>query len=175
MIERVILNLSDQQLLTGIAILVSGLIKHRTISLYHFTVISDLAWFSSYVHMTSLILLQDYLRDRPQLRNWQGSLMLLMLNLLMSSTIMEGHWAWEQSWSFAAQCVFDDLMGSIDGISCSMDVYQYRSSCNKLYFGHSKPTSRAHVRSLTRSGIQQAIDVHECRHYCAPAEKGSNR
>ncbi len=89
-IERVILNLSDQQLLTGIAILVLGLIKHCTVSVYHFTVISDLAWFSSYVHMTSLILLQDYLRDRPQLPNWRVSLMLVMLNLLMAYTIIEG-------------------------------------------------------------------------------------
>ncbi len=142
-IERVILNLSDQQLLTGIAILVLGLIKHCTISVYHFTVVSDLAWFSSYVHMTSLILLQDYLRDRPQLRNWRVSLMLVMLNLLMAYTIIEGHWAWEQSWSFAAQCVFDGLMGSVDGspavwmsINIVVLVTGYTSVILNLYPGH---------------------------------------
>lgn len=58
-IEKVLLSLSDQQLTTGIAILFSGLIQHCSISVYHFGIVSDLAWSSSYVHLTSLSVLQD--------------------------------------------------------------------------------------------------------------------
>ena len=113
MVEKVLLNLSDQQLLTGIAILISGLVKHCSISVYHFSIVSDLAWFSSYVHLTSLVVLEDYLRNRPQLRNWRVCLMLVMMVLLLAYTILEGHRAWFDSWPYPAQCVFDDIIGQI--------------------------------------------------------------
>lgn len=115
-VEKVILSLGDQQLLTGIAILVSGMIRHCTISVYHFAIVSDLAWFSSYVHLLSLFVLQDFLRDRPQLRNWRVCLMLVMFVLLFAYTVIEGHWAWYDSWQYEAQCVFDDLIGNVGGL-----------------------------------------------------------
>ena len=49
-IEKVVLNLSDQQLLTGLSVLIAGFATHCSISAYHFEVVSDLAWFSSNVH-----------------------------------------------------------------------------------------------------------------------------
>ena len=112
-IEKVLLSLSDQQLLTGIAILISGLVKHCSISVYHFSIVSDLAWFSSCVQLTSLNVLNDYLSNRPQLRNWRICLMLVMLVLLLAYTILQGHRAWFDSFPYPAQCVFDDLAGHI--------------------------------------------------------------
>lgn len=125
-VEKVILSLGDQQLLTGIAILVSGMIRHCTISVYHFAIISDLAWFSSYVHLQSLLVLQDFLRDRPQLRNWRVCLMLVMFVLLFAYTVIEGHWEWYDSRQYEAQCVFDDLIGNVGGlpgVSMSVNIF----------------------------------------------------
>ena len=34
---------------------------------------------------------------------------------LVASTVMEGHQAWEQSWSYEAQCLFNDLKGNVSG------------------------------------------------------------
>ena len=68
-IEKIILNLSDQLLLTGTAILIAGFWTHCSISVYHFAMISDLAWFASNVHLITIVVLSQYLRDRPVLRN----------------------------------------------------------------------------------------------------------
>ena len=35
--------------------------------------------------------------------------------LLLANTVMQGHWAWYVSWSFDAQCLFDDLGGNWGG------------------------------------------------------------
>lgn len=53
-IQKVVLALSDQQLLTGLAILIASLCQLCSISVYHFAVVGDLAWFSSNVHITTL-------------------------------------------------------------------------------------------------------------------------
>ena len=46
-IEKVALGLSDQQLLTGLAVLIAGFWTHCSISVYHFALVNDLAWFSA--------------------------------------------------------------------------------------------------------------------------------
>lgn len=64
-IEKIILNLSDQLLLTGSAVLIAGFWTHCSISVYHFVLVSDLAWFASICHLTTVAVLEDYLRGRP--------------------------------------------------------------------------------------------------------------
>ena len=68
-IEKVVLGLSDQQLLTGLAVLVAGFWTHCSISVYHFAVVNDLAWFSANTHLTTLGLLDGFFQDNPVLRN----------------------------------------------------------------------------------------------------------
>jgi hypothetical protein len=46
-LERFVLSLSDQQLVTGIAILSAGWIRHSKEKVYDFQMITDLAWMSS--------------------------------------------------------------------------------------------------------------------------------
>ena len=107
--EKIILNLSDQLLLTGTAVLIAGFWTHCSISVYHFALISDLAWFASNVHLITLVVLWQYLQDRPVLRNWRAFCMGCMAIFLTASTIMQGHRDWYISWPFDAQCVFNDL------------------------------------------------------------------
>ncbi|KAI1341459.1 hypothetical protein F5Y15DRAFT_357036 [Xylariaceae sp. FL0016] len=54
--------LSDQQLVTGIAILVTALklFAESTITVYHFSIALDLVWFSSNTHLLSLAILRSY-------------------------------------------------------------------------------------------------------------------
>ena len=105
LIEKIILNLSDQLLLTGTAILIAGFSTHCSISVYHFTMISDLAWFASFVHIITIVVLLQYLQDRPVLRNWWAVLMSCMAVLLTVPTILQGHRHWYDSWPYDAQCV----------------------------------------------------------------------
>jgi hypothetical protein len=59
-----ILVLSDQQLVTGLAILVAGFMI-CDISLYSFTIVSAVAWFSSTTHLSSLAVLKGYVGPGP--------------------------------------------------------------------------------------------------------------
>ncbi|KAL2037154.1 hypothetical protein N7G274_010150 [Stereocaulon virgatum] len=108
-IEKVILNLSDQLLLTGLAVLIAGFWTHCSISVYHFALASDLAWFASNVHLITLAVLWRYLRDRPVLRDWRALLMASMAIFLVASTILQGHQGWYSSWPYDAQCIFDNF------------------------------------------------------------------
>ena len=114
-IEKVVLSLSDQQLLTGLSVLFAGFATHCSISGYHFAIVGDLAWFSSNVHLTSLTVLEKYLLKEKSIRNWRVVSMVCMGILLLANTVMQGHWAWYGSWSFDAQCLFDDLGGNWGG------------------------------------------------------------
>ncbi|KAL8676356.1 MAG: hypothetical protein Q9186_007115 [Xanthomendoza sp. 1 TL-2023] len=139
-VEQLVLTLSDQQLIVGIAILVAGFVKHCSISVYHFTIVSDLAWFSSNTHMTSLIVLQVYLTERPSLRDWRVGFMLLIFVMLMVAYVLEGHTKWFKSWNSYAQCLFDDLIGNIGGepsrymtANLVLLLYGYSTSIYRLY------------------------------------------
>ncbi|KAI9369221.1 hypothetical protein BJX61DRAFT_545802 [Aspergillus egyptiacus] len=62
-LRRVVLAMSDQQLVTGIAILIGGYSQlHCALSLYHWQIITTLTWFSTTTHLASLPFLQQYLR-----------------------------------------------------------------------------------------------------------------
>ena len=81
-LQRFILALSDQQLVTGVAILTAGILKSCTISWWEFQIVVSLAWFSSTTHLSTLVILWKYLRDHPAVRNWRVGGMLAMLVLL---------------------------------------------------------------------------------------------
>ena len=116
-IQKLVLTLSDQQLLTGIAVLVAAFWTHCSISVYHFALVNDLAWFSATVHVITLGVLPAYFHspERHVQRNWRVALMIVTACLLIASTVMSGHREWYDGWPYDAQCLFDDLIGNIGG------------------------------------------------------------
>ena len=86
-IETITLSLSDQQLVTGLAILVAGYYEtlNGGLSVYHWNIVVYLAWMSSAVHIASLTLLKDVFNERPKLRNVRVAGMLLLLVLLTAA------------------------------------------------------------------------------------------
>lgn len=55
--------MSDQQLVTGLAILISGYSELRCgLSFYHWQIITTLTWYSSITHIATLMFLRQYLR-----------------------------------------------------------------------------------------------------------------
>ena len=81
-LERLILALSDQQLVTGMAVLIAGYISPCSMSLYHFNIVAALGWFSSTVHLSTLTILRVYFIEHPRLRNWRVISMLVVFGLL---------------------------------------------------------------------------------------------
>lgn len=61
--SNVVLGYADQQIATGIAILVAGFVKTPDISVYHLHVVIYLAWLSSNTHLSAISLLQVEFRN----------------------------------------------------------------------------------------------------------------
>lgn len=93
-----ILAMSDLQIITGISILISGFIQlHQGLSSYHWTVIVDLAWFSSLTHMACLTLLKNYLYNHPLQRAWRLLSMAGLAILLVIAISFTGSYKWPYS------------------------------------------------------------------------------
>lgn len=64
--EAAVLFFGDTQVITSVAILVSGYVQMPCgLSAYHWATIVDLAWFSALTHLTTLTSLRRYLQRRP--------------------------------------------------------------------------------------------------------------
>ena len=59
-LKKFILTLSDQQLVTGIAILMACFANWCRTSVYELNIVVSLAWFSSATHLATLDVLRDY-------------------------------------------------------------------------------------------------------------------
>ena len=103
-LERFVLALSDQQLVTGLAILIAGYTDRCSRSIYHFRIISALGWFSSTTHLSTLAVLRPYLIDHPRVRNWRVIAMVAIFGLLVVS--QAGAFSIQIS-SLPIQCVFN--------------------------------------------------------------------
>ena len=120
-VERVVLGLSDQQLVTGTAILSVGLYRvppsRGHISFYHFSLLTDLAWFSSNTHQLAVMVLREYFRDHPALRIWRGLGMLVMGLLLLVVAGFTSVVPQTDSYTCPAQCVIENFnySGSLRG------------------------------------------------------------
>lgn len=114
-LETVVLNLSDQQALVGIAMLLAGSIRICSISVYHFTIVSDLGWFAANTHLITMGVLQLHFRSHQVQRNWRVMLILMFFALMLAVSVLSAHQAWFDSYSSHAKCLFDDLIGNVRG------------------------------------------------------------
>lgn len=92
-LKKFILTLSDQQLVTGVAMLVAGFANWCTMSVYELNMIVVLAWFSSATHLATLDVLQDYFRQNRVVRNWRMIGMLAIVLLLIAGLLVTGFYA----------------------------------------------------------------------------------
>lgn len=104
------LGFSDQQCITGIAILLSGysqlsLQNTNPITVYNWHIAVDLAWFSSITHLTTLTCLRHYFRQRRALSNFRIACMAVNAVILAVSI---GSTGWQlANESVPALCLFD--------------------------------------------------------------------
>ena len=105
-LERFVLALSDQQLVTGLAVLIAGYTDRCHRSFYHFQIIAVLGWFSSTTHLSTLAVLRAYLIDHPRVRDWRVTAMLAIFCLLVVS--QTGTFSTQDN-SLPVQCVFDSF------------------------------------------------------------------
>ena len=90
-IRSALLTYTDSQIITGIAILLAGYCQLACgISVYHWQVVVNLAWFSSLTHVASLAVLRKYFRKRPVLVNCRLAAMGINLVLVGVASCKSG-------------------------------------------------------------------------------------
>lgn len=84
-LRQTVLAFSDQQIVTGIAIMIAGFVGlHKgDISVYHYQIVLYLAWLSSSVHLSALTLLRPYLNAHPGVKAWRLTGMLVLFLMLV--------------------------------------------------------------------------------------------
>ena len=141
-LRTAVLMFSDQQLVTGIALLTSGYVQLDCgLSAFHWQMIVYLAWFSSLTHLTTLTVLRQYFRDNPGPRLWRSILMLVMVSMLGFALLPTGDYEWLQ-YGWAGQpalCYFKRLVAQSPIDHFETDLYQTSSmitSITVLFFGY---------------------------------------
>lgn len=81
--DEAVLFLGDTQVVTSIAIVLSGYIQLPCgLSTYHWEMVVDLAWFSALTHLTALTSLRHYFQQHPTMAFWRVLFMGITLVLL---------------------------------------------------------------------------------------------
>ena len=95
---KAVLMFSDQQIVTGIALLASGFSQLPTgLDAYHWQIVVYLAWFSSFTHLTTLTVLRSYFQHYPATRLWRVFFMLVTVTLLGVALLPTGNQFWLKS------------------------------------------------------------------------------
>lgn len=95
LLVKIVIMLSDQQIVTGISVLTATYAKRCTINVYHWQVVVYLAWMSSGTHLITLSVLREQLREKCILRVSRviGMLILfVMLSIAIAPTASETYY-----------------------------------------------------------------------------------
>ncbi|KAI5238508.1 hypothetical protein E4T42_08957 [Aureobasidium subglaciale] len=122
-LDACVLLFSDQQIMTGLAMLVAGFVGLvGRMDVYHFQVVIMLAWMSSSVNLTALTVLGQYFEEHRAVFFWRlaGMMILLILLLIALVPTTSNHWAiWKTEkgdvtkttgWAVPARCYFHHEM-----------------------------------------------------------------
>ena len=94
-LRKTVLMYSDQQLVTGIALLVSGFSQLRYgLASYHWQILVYLVWFSSLTHLTTLTVLRQYFRNNSAFRSCRAVVMLVTVIMLGVALVPTGNPYW---------------------------------------------------------------------------------
>ena len=94
-IQKCVLWISDQQLVTGIAILGAGFSQIPAgVPVYHWQIAVYVAWFSSITHLACLTALREYSSKNHVIYVWRITLMVILAVLQIAALVPVGHPDW---------------------------------------------------------------------------------
>ncbi|KFY43574.1 hypothetical protein V495_03871, partial [Pseudogymnoascus sp. VKM F-4514 (FW-929)] len=108
-LRKATLVLSDQQLLTGTAMAIAGLIRHCDITQYHFDTVLSLVLAAAVAHIMTFSLIKDYISQNSFFRIWRAVAMALFGALCFGIFIVAGNNNWVKVYGLPAQCGYDNL------------------------------------------------------------------
>ena len=90
-LERAMLIVGDQMLVSGFAVLLVAFVKSKTLSAYHFCLLTDLAWQASNAQQLTVTLLYPRLRKNKISRFVRLFMMWATAGLLLGDTVIQGN------------------------------------------------------------------------------------
>ncbi|KAH8888078.1 hypothetical protein GQ53DRAFT_767975 [Thozetella sp. PMI_491] len=109
MYERFIISMSDQQLVTGIAILVALYIKSCSVSVFSFEIAVSVAYFSCSIHISTLTVLRQYLKRYKKLAILRSIMMVILAIMLLAGLLMIESGTFYQVPSMKLGCALADF------------------------------------------------------------------
>lgn len=174
-VRTAVLAMSDQQIVTGIAIMGAGFqgLRTGTLSAYHYQIVLYLAWMSSSVHLTAITVLASYLKRHRGVLAWRLTGMLVLFVMLIVGLIptISNDWGifwWDgidsnkTGWAIPARCFWGDLRGG--GVSPDAPLGFIILSVSYLWkMGQLFSSSRGTYHQWFRGPIERLM-VHALRY-----------
>jgi ABC-type antimicrobial peptide transport system permease subunit len=112
--------LSDQLIVTGITVLIAGFAQSGTLSIYHFQVVTWLAWLASNAHQVTLGVLRNYLREHRTVLRYRLVAMGAIYVMLMCAVAFAG--------ASILYSSFSSYTYALDSaVSCTWDAKAFRA------------------------------------------------
>ncbi|KAK2753456.1 ADP-ribosylation factor GTPase activating protein, ER-Golgi transport [Arachnomyces sp. PD_36] len=112
-LQKSALMLSDQQMITGVAVLIIGFGMHCSISQYHFEIVADLASMAFNVLQATILVTLPILRETPVMRHWRAIWITAHFIFVFVSQVVTYHPGFLWSYGMPTQCVWESI-GSTD-------------------------------------------------------------
>lgn len=108
---KILLAFTDQQLITGLSILITGYVQTKTISQYHFSIVQNMANLSFTVHGAAAHMLEDNVLQNPAMRTWRGLAIICFQLMVLVTYIPIGHDYWMTSYGMPTVCIWKNMHG----------------------------------------------------------------
>lgn len=111
-VKRTLLSLSDQQLVTGIAVLSVGFAQMQTLTEYHFTLLAAFAWLSFIVYQCAAVVIESIFQMSRFMAIWRAIWIVTMLSLLFVAQLVTFNDYWLYSMGTPTICVWENMNGN---------------------------------------------------------------
>ncbi|KAI8966190.1 hypothetical protein F5Y11DRAFT_310696 [Daldinia sp. FL1419] len=140
-IQPVVLATSDQQLVTGLAIMTTGYIQHCTITQYHFDIVACLGGIAFNVYQPALYALDGYTNRDPRIKLWRTILMTILFGMVIPSILILYDDDFLDTYGASTQCIWDHLISThrsttsdfVLSINLTVTIWAYVDSMRYLY------------------------------------------
>lgn len=193
LMQHAILVLSDQQIVTGVAIMAAGFVGLRSgeTNVYHYQIVLYLAWLASSVPLSALTFLRPFLESHPAVRAWRLAGMVVLFFMLMVGLVPTVSYDWgiinisdpsdatieindKTGWGIPARCfwvrTYGDGVNDDAPIGYVLLVISYVWKVGDMF----RPTRKlfsSGIRWPTERGIEHVLSI-TANGTCAPAGGG---
>jgi hypothetical protein len=109
---KVLLSFSDQQMVTGFAMLTVGLVQIELITEYHFAIIQNLSILSFVVHDTTAVILEDDIVQHRMTRHWRGVVIIGSMLITRAIQLPDGHYYTMEDYGIPVKCIWTSMEGN---------------------------------------------------------------